>query len=206
MGRLLDRVPWWLPVLGLLGSLGVAAACRNEAPGPPARVGDQRPAPAQVEPGEWVITAAMVDPSAPGLEKLQIATLAATDMAIGIDAQGDWLWLGVYCINDIVDQVAIGYRNENTTWVYGHLYLSIDGGLARSNWSQSRGGDGYAWRGHEDELQLLDGPQLLSRLAGSTRLVVEARAFLDTPITAASATFDGSRLQATLKQMGCRIP
>ena len=129
---------------------------------------------------------------------MQIASLTATD--------GD-LVVGVFCTNDIVDRVVIGLANEPPSiWVHGHLYLSVDGGPIHSNWSQSHFGDFLEpWRGFDDELELLDGPRFLERLAGSTRLVVEARRQPDWgPITA--ATFDGSGLAATLTQMACQIP
>ena len=150
---------------------------------------------AQAGPGEWRIDDALVDTS----PKMQIASLTATD--------GD-LVLGVFCTDDIVDQVAIGFGNDPPSiWVHDYLYLSVDGGAIHSNWSQIRTGDSglpEPWRGYDHELESLDGPQLLERLARSTRLVIEARRLPDHPII--SATFDGSGLAATLARMACRIP
>ena len=147
----------------------------------------------EMAPGEWRVQ--FVDDGL--LPKIVLASLPATD--------GD-LVVAVRCADDIVAQVVVGFANEPPSiWVHGGLYLSVDGGPVRSNWSRSR--DGYShepWRGFRDELQLLDGPMFLEQLAASAQLVVEASQVSDHPFTIA-ATFDGSGLPATLAQMGCSV-
>ena len=184
MGLCLGGLLWWLDLAQTRtpAETAVSATDSGGVSGP-----------AQVAPGEWRIGDANVDRP----PKMQIASLTATD--------GD-LVLGVRCTDDIVDQVIIGFGNEPPgIWVHDTLYLSVDGGPIHSNWSQSRTGDFIEpWRGYNDELESLDGPRLLGRLARSTRLAVEAGRFPEQ--LAFSATFDGSGLAATLEQMGCRIP
>ena len=148
--------------------------------------------------GEWRIgDASRGNASSVDRSKMQLASLTATD--------GD-LVVGVWCTDDIVDQVVIGFANEAPSiWVHGGLYLSVDGGEVHSNWSQKRTGDLIEpWRGFSEELDFLDGPRFLERLARSTQLVILAWRVQGAPIL--SVTFDGSGLEATLAQMGCRLP
>ena len=135
--------------------------------------------------GEWRIGEVSV--ARLGSWTSQDAMLPATEANVN-------LAVGVGCSNGIVDEVVIGWTRPPGVWVFGRFYLSIDGGPIRSS----------RWSDDEDDPEALDGPQFLERLAGSTRLAVEAREFRDQPVLM-SATFDGSALPATLDRMACRI-
>ena len=168
--------------LGLLGVLIGASEMRtaNQTQGGVTGTGRRAGA------GEWRIGDAYVPL---GSYTTQGATLLATEANVN-------LAVGVVCSNGIVKEVQIGWAWPPSDRVFGRFWLGIDGNPIRSN----------AWSDDEDDPEALDGPRFLERLAGSTRLAVEARALRrDRPILM-SATFDGSALPATLDRMACRIP